>query len=157
MDQVDQLLVIVEETETKILALDTAKIFATKRQMVLDFKNYTQFTDTIQKEEAFRIDDIFGTKKKFIRIQKNYSSIIKNINYSKLQLEALKADLKNEVVSKDLFSTYLTSEKTSLDAVLIKFNKSTTNFDEAIAKYNFDREEVMELIENRRKRSLLND
>ena len=157
IDEIDELLEIINKTENKLLALDTAKIFESKRQIVLDFKNYTQFTDTIKKEEALRIDDIFGTKKKFIRIHKYYTSILENLNYSKLQLNALKTDLNNELLSKEVFLDYLNSEKNALDELLTKFNKSTTNFEEAIAKYKIDRTEVLQLIENRRKRFLGNE
>ena len=76
IDQVDELLSLVKDAEKEILMIDTSRVFSMKRQMVRDFKNYTQFTDTVSKEEAFRIDEIFGNKKKFIRFAKNYNSLI---------------------------------------------------------------------------------
>jgi hypothetical protein len=115
MDQVDKLLSLVKEAEKEILTIDTSLVFSTKRQMVKDFKTYTQFTDTVSKEEAFRIDEIFGSKKKFIRITKKYNSFIVKIKHSKEQLNHLKTDLENELMSKEDFLTYYESEKTAFN------------------------------------------
>lgn len=157
IDQVDELLSLVKESEKDILMIDTSRVFSMKRQMVRDFKNYTQFTDTVSKEEAFRIDEIFGNKKKFIRFAKNYNSLIVKISHSKEQLNNLKTDLENELMSKEDFLTYYESEKTAFNDLKLKLSKSVGNFNVAIAKYELERKELLELIENRRQRSAANE
>lgn len=157
IDQVDKLLSLVKEAEKEILSIDTTQVFSTKRQMVKDFKTYTQFTDTVSKEEAFRIDEIFGSKKKFIRITKKYNSFIVEIKHSKEQLNHLKTDLENELISKEDFSTYYESEKTAFNALKFSLNKSIGNFNVAIGKFELERGELLELIENRRQRSVTNE
>ena len=60
-------------------------------------------------------------------------------------------------MSVDNFLTYYQSEKNNLDLLLLKINKATGGFDKAIAKYKLERPEIIELIENRRKRAVTND
>ena len=157
IEQVETLLSLVEEAEKEILTIDTSNVFSMKRQMVKDFKEYTQFTDTISKKEALRVDDIFGSKKKFIRITKKYNSFIIKIKHSKEQLNHLRTDLENEIISKEDFLTYYESEKTAFNALKLQLTKSTGNFKVAIAKYDLERKELLELIENRRQRSATNE
>ena len=153
MDQVEQLLTLVKDTEKELLAIDTSKVFAMKRQIVLDFKAYTQFSDTISKEEAFRVDELFGNKKKFIKITKNYKTFIKEILHAKDQLSQLTTDLENELVSKEDYLTYYESEKAAVNDLLLKVKKSIGNFDASMGKYELERPELLKLIENRRQRS----
>jgi endonuclease IV len=153
MEQVDALLTLVKETEKELLAIDTSMVFAMKQQIVLDFKTYSQFSDTVSKEEALRVDEIFGNKKKFTKITKNYHVFINDVNHAKEQLSQLKTDLENELVSKDDYQTYYESEKAAVNHILLQVKKSTSNFDIAIGKYELERPELLKLIENRRQRS----
>ena len=157
IEQIDELLNLVTEVENELLAIDTSKVFAMKQQIVIDFKEYTQFTDTISKDEALRVDEIFGTKKKFIKISKNYTTFIKNAKHAKDQLNRLKTDLEKKLVSKEDYITYYQSEKIAVSDLKLRVSKSTSNFAVAISKYELERPELLELIEKRRQRSVVNE
>ncbi len=155
--EVDGLLTLIEETEKSLLSIDTARVFATQRQMEIDFKEYTQFTDTITREEVFRVDEIVGSKKKFNRTTKNYIAFLDNVNYSKEQLGNLKTDLKNGLIKKEQFLIYFESEKSAFNGLTKKIEKSIGDFEVAIAKYELERPEFLQLIENRRQRAAENE
>ncbi|MGB0882086.1 MAG: hypothetical protein ACPGSO_03975, partial [Vicingaceae bacterium] len=65
--EVEALIAKVDSTEKALLSLDTAKIFGTKRQLATDIKEFERIKDTLTREEAFRVADYFGSKKKFYR------------------------------------------------------------------------------------------
>ena len=60
--EVNALISIVEETEKSLLSVDTSVVFDAKRQMDKDIAMLNQYIDTVNREEAFRLDDILGNK-----------------------------------------------------------------------------------------------
>jgi hypothetical protein len=150
--EVDELLLLVDSLEKSLLSIDTSRVLATGRQMDTDFKEYFQFTDTLTREEVFRVENIFGSKKRFLRIKKNYGALTQELSHSKKQLNNLKVDLKNGLVKKEQYRGYYDSEKNAYNGILHKISKSVINFEEAISKYELERPELLEFIEKRKQR-----
>tara|TARA_B100000809_G_scaffold265864_1_gene326131 strand:- start:1680 stop:2228 length:549 start_codon:yes stop_codon:yes gene_type:complete len=155
--EVDALLSLVDETEKMLLSIDTSRVFATKKRMEIDYKEFTQYSDTLSREEAFRFDDIFGSKKKIFRTAKSYEAFINEIDNSKIQLNNLKTDLENGLVKKEQYLSYYESEKKAYEGLIHQINKAIGNFDVAISKYELERPELLELIEKRRIRAAKNE
>ena len=155
--EVEGLLNQVKETEKTLLSIDTSRVFAANKLINADFKNFTQYSDTLTKVDALRVGKIFGSKKKFSRISKSYGFFVNEIIKCKKQLNNLKADLENGLVKKEQFSIYINTEKNAYNGLMHKINKSTGNFEEAIGKYELERPELLELIEKRKARLTENE
>lgn len=154
--EVDELITIAEETEKSLLSVDTARVFAIKKIMNEDYKILNQFTDTLGKEEAFRIADIVGNKKKFFRLSANYNKYVQEIKLSKSQLTNLKKDLENEAIKKEQFLRYFETEQQALMSINKKIHKSVDGIEQAIGKYELERPELLEIFEKRKKKAASN-
>ena len=148
--EVDALLVIVEESENSLLSVDTSIVFAAKRQMDNDMTEIKMITDTLTREEAFKLDDIFRTRKRFNKITTNYSGFIHEVEFSKNQLNNLKQDLENELMKKEDFKIHYAKEKEYIMVIKSQINKVVGGLDEAIEKQKIDRPTLLEIIENKK-------
>lgn len=154
IEEVDALLSIAIETEKALLSVDTAKVFAIKKIMKEDYKILNQFSDTLNKEEAFRIADIVGNKKKFFRLSSNYIDYVHQIELSKNQLINLKKDLQNETLQIDQFAGYFETEEAVLMKLTQKIHKSVDGIDKAIGKYELERPKLLEIFEKRKQKEI---
>ncbi|PCI95048.1 MAG: hypothetical protein COB15_12600 [Flavobacteriales bacterium] len=155
--EVNALISIVEETEKSLLSVDTSVVFDAKRQMDKDIAMLNQYIDTVNREEAFRLDDVLGNKKKIHNLMKNYPEFIKQINFSKNQLTNLKQDLENDLMNKKDFKTHYAMEQEQLMVLNNQINKVVGNIDLAIEKLKSDRPELLEIIERRKLRASDNE
>lgn len=147
---VEALYTVIDNTEKLLLAVDTAAVFSAKRQMDKDITALNEYVDTLNKEEAFRLDDIFGAKKRLNSLTKNYSRFINQIKFSKNQLNNLKQDLQNDLMTKEAFKNHYAMEEDQLMMLDKQINKAIDNIDVAIEKLNSDRPELLEMIERRK-------
>jgi hypothetical protein len=154
--EVNALISIVEETEKSLLSVDTSVVFSAKRQMDKDVLELNKYKDTINREEAFRLDDILGSKKRLKNIVRHYSEFIKQINFSKNQLTNLKQDLENDLMSKEDYKSHYAMEEEQVMFLSNQINKLVGNMDLAIEKLKSDRPELLKIIE-RRKLNSAND
>jgi hypothetical protein len=151
--EVDSLLAIVNDTEKSLLNVDTSKVFSAKRQMEKDLAELNKIKDTLTKEEAFQMDDLFSSKKRIFRLTKNYSDFMIQINFSKDQLTNLKQDVGNNLMSKADFESHLENERTYVLSLNKKINKAVDGLDVALEKFRLFRPEIEKLIENRKHKS----
>ena len=154
---VKALIVSVEDSEKFLFAVDTSKVFSFKRQMEKDLMNFNSIQDTLTKEEAFKVGDIFASKKRLFRLESNYPELIREIEFSKKQLNNLKQDLENQVMKKEDFKLNFATEKAAVKDLEGKINKSIQNIEVDLQKYELDREELLELIEKRKQRAAANE
>lgn len=155
--EVEALIAKVDSTEKALLSLDTAKIFGTKRQLATDIKEFERIKDTLTREEAFRVADYFGSKKKFYRLSARYPQFIADIELSKKQLNNLKQDLENDLVKKDYYSTYYADEHSAFKDLEFQVNKLVTGIDVVVDKYETDRPKLLELMEELKQKSANNE
>ncbi len=155
--EVESLLKRALESEKSLLSLDTARVFATNRMMKEDFASLNKFTDTLKKEEAFRIADIFGSKKKFVRLNSNYSNFLSQLEITKTQLNNLKRDLENDLIKKEQYLEYYNSENNVLIDLISKVNKYSNGIETAIGKYELERPELLEILNKRKLRAEENE
>ncbi len=151
--EVNALLSIVEETEKSLLSIDTSVVFRAKRQMDEDILLLNQYIDTVNREEAFRLDAIFENKKKLKNIVRHYPSFVKQINFSIKQLSNLKQDLENDLMSKEDYKKHYALEQEQIMVLSNQINKLVGNIDLAIEKLKSDRPELLDIIERKKQRA----
>jgi len=155
--QVDALIAKATETEKSLLSLDTSKVFGTKRQLEKDIAIFTKIGDTLTKDEAFKVSNIFGSKKKFYRLTAGYPKFINQIETSKKQLIDLKQDLENGLIKKENYTTYYSDEEAALKELDFQINKLITGIDLVVEKYEADRPDLLILIEELKQKSAVNE
>lgn len=157
INEVDALIAKATEIENSLLSLDTSKVFGTKRQLEKDIAIFTKIGDTLTKEEAFKISDIFGSKKKFYRLTTRFPKFINQIETSKKQLNDLKQDLENSLIKKENYAVYYSDEQIALKDLDIQINKLVIGIDVVIEKYETDRPELLKIMEELKQKSAVNE
>lgn len=147
INEVDALLLIVKETENSLLLVDTSRVFEVKRKMVKDLAELDNFNDTLTREEAFRLGDIFASKNKIFRLKGKYGKLINQIEFSRKQLNNLKQDLENKVMKKEDFKLHYDVELTAVKELEMTLKKSIQGLEGGMQKYELDRKELFEIIE----------
>ncbi|MBL4669315.1 MAG: hypothetical protein JKY30_08640 [Flavobacteriales bacterium] len=148
--EVDALLSIVDETEKLFLSIDTARAFAAKRILEVDLAEFNKYADTLKKEEAFKIADIFGGKRTLYRLVSNYPGFTQQLEMSKKQLTNLKKDLENNLINKENYTSYYGSEQKAIMDLNNKISNAIAGLETVIGKYELDRPELLEIIEDKK-------
>lgn len=151
--EVDALLSIVDETEQILLSVDTARVFAAKRQLEQDFEEFTKYADTLEKKEAFKIADIFAGKRNLNHLARDYAIFSQQLDISRKQLENLKQDLKNDLIKKENYKTYYVSEQKAIMELNHKIKASVDGIETIIGKYELDRPELLKIIEQKKQKA----
>ncbi|PCJ24253.1 MAG: hypothetical protein COA97_10185 [Flavobacteriales bacterium] len=144
--EVEGLIRIVEEAEKSLLAIDTSVVFTSKRQMDEDISAINRVYDTINREIAFRLDDIFRSRKMLRRMVSNYPGLIRKINFSKNQLNKLKQDLENNLIKKEDFKKHFIMEQAEVMTLSAQINKTIGGLDFALEKLKSDRPELLKIL-----------
>ena len=155
--EVDALIGKIVQTEKSLLSVDTSKVFGTKRLLEKDLAEFNKIGDTLTKEEAFRAEDIFGSKKKFYRLTTRYPKFISQIEMSKKQLANLKQDLENGLIKKENYSNYYAQEENAINELDVQINKLVVNIDVVVDKYKNDRPNLLNLIEELKQKAATNE
>lgn len=155
--EVDGLITMVNEIEKTVLSVDTAKAFQTKRQISKDLELIENIGDTLDKEDAFILDDYYSGKKRLYRFHENYEDFINQIDYAKNQLKNLKQDLNNGKVTKEKYKEYYMLEHGSILELNSKVNKSVGGIEEAMQKMELKRPEILELFEELKQKNASNE
>jgi hypothetical protein len=155
--EVDALFEIINDAEKSLLSIDTALVFGAKRQMDMDIAEVSEINDTITREEAFRLDDIFRSKKGFKRITSNYPGFLHEIEFTKNQLNNLKQDLENGLIKKEDYKTHFSNEEEYILMLTGKISKTINGLDIALEKQKSDRPELLEIIKNKKMKAAINE
>jgi len=155
--EVNDLMTVVEETEHSLFSIDTAKVFAVKKQMELDLKDFNTVNDTLSKEEAFMLGDIFASKKKLFRLEENFFRLMNEIEVSKKQLNDMRQDLESGVMSKEDFKKNFAIENTAIMNLGSQINKSVSGIEVAVQKFELDRPDLLKFLEKRKERASSNE
>jgi hypothetical protein len=115
LKKIDSLNTVLKEVEIKLLSIDTAEIY---KYMAFNTKQlkYIQenVKDTVDKETAIFLSDIYAVKRSFGKLIKKREELIEELVYAKMQLYDLKKDVENKIVADSLFSQYFESEKKAI-------------------------------------------
>ncbi|PJA09593.1 MAG: hypothetical protein COX70_01390 [Flavobacteriales bacterium CG_4_10_14_0_2_um_filter_32_8] len=153
LGEVEKLLAEVNETEKSLLAVDTAKVFSTKRQMEKDLLTINAINDTLTKAEAFKIDELFSSKKRVFRLAENYADFFGQINFSKNQLKNLKQDIENGLITKEDFAIHFVEEQNAVSELKKKISKRVDGLDVDLEKFRLFRPAIDEFIEHRKNKA----
>ena len=103
-------------SEQSLQALDTSKIGAYFRKSNEHLQFIQENTkDTIDKQTAILLSDYSASRKSLRMFLENYSDALKELQYSKNQLFALKTDVENNLMAEDKFADYYSSESKSVE------------------------------------------
>ena len=129
----------VQKAEVKLLAIDTADIGSMVRYNN-NALSYIQdnFKDTATKEQGIFISDIIAVKRSFSKLNTQRESLIDDMVYAKSQLNDIKKDVENQLISIQDFNEYFTIEKQAIDLFIssvessVLWNKSNSKRFEAM-------------------------
>jgi chromosome segregation ATPase len=147
LGEVEGLMNILVETENTLLSVDTSRAFSATRLIKQDLDQLEASKDTLNKEEAFMLDDYYSRKKKLFRLTSNYSDFVHKINFAKNQLNSLKQDLSNGLIKKEDFEQHYKNEQSAVMELNKKINKDVNGLDVALEKLRIDREDVLKILE----------
>ena len=111
IQSIDTLLTTLNEAEEMLLSVD-ANLVNQKLEEInsdADFLN-THLKDTIDKATAIEISEYLRYKKSLQFYKENYPEFVEAINTSKKQLNNLKADVENGLLTDEQFNTYYNNE-----------------------------------------------
>ena len=148
--EIEGLISIIDDTQKTLLSVDTSQVFSAKRQMENDLKDFNSTRDTLTKAEAFVMDNYYSSKKRIYRLTSNYAKYMQQINFSRKQLEDLKQDLENGLISKKNFSKYYTTEQMAVMDVNSQITEAISGLDVALGKLILDRPDVLKIIEQKK-------
>ena len=155
--EVDELISMIEDSEKSLLSVDTSVVFAAKRQMDIYIADINSLNDTLTREEAFQLEEFFGSKKRLHKIMGNYPGFIRQIEFSKDPLNNLKQDLENGLIKKEDFKTHYVTEQAEIMSLNAQINKAVGGLDFAVEKLESDKSAILEFIENKKLKAADNE
>ena len=148
--QIDSLMAIVKDTENALLSVDTSRVFSTTRQMQKDIADINSVADTLDKETAFKLADYYSSKKQLYQLTSNYATYNTKINLAKKQLNDLKQDLNNGLITKEKFSDYYRTEQMAVVELNNEINRAINGLEVRLQKMELNRAEIADIIEKRK-------
>jgi len=109
--EIESLHQLIDNAEEVLLSVDTSKTFPVIREMKKGLWNFGNKYDSLDKEVAFKVADYYGNKKLLYFIFNNYTKLANELNIARKQLDALKTDLNNGVITKEQFVEYYKNEQ----------------------------------------------
>jgi len=152
LNEIDRLNTQLDSLETVFNSIDLERAVASNVKVEQDanaLKMYVNnYPEAFDKKIGVLIDELGFAKKAFSRIEKNHGNLKEEINYSKKQLQDLKADLNNNNLSAEKGKEYLQKEKKAIDELRKNISLMKQNEKIGVVKY----ESQLELIEDYKKR-----
>lgn len=129
-----------EETLTKaeesLKAVDTSKTGEYFRISNEKLKFIQEnFKDTMDRETTLIIADYAASRKSLRMFMENYSDVTKELDYSRSQLAALKADIQKGLMPEDKFTDYYSSESKSVEKLDELVQNLVQWYDSALKMY----------------------
>ena len=109
--QLDELLMELQNLKDTALALDTSQVFSLSREIRKNLKFIHNSVDTINKETASIIAEIYQDRNIVFFVEDNYEILIEEIAISSEQIKKLKQDLNNGLLTDESFNIYYEQEK----------------------------------------------
>lgn len=147
--RVDSVVFVLNELETNLLQLDTAKIHRYYTESNLNLvtiqKNYK---DTMNRELATFLADYQSTKKSLMRLTEVFHDQLYEINYSKTQLKNLRIDLEKNLVSDLQFQEYFATELQALKTMSETTSNMVSWYENAIKSFEERNPRVEEIVKD---------
>jgi hypothetical protein len=109
--QLDDLLMDVQLAKDSILAIDTTAIFVVSRTIKRNLKFLHYNLDTIDVNTAAIIAEVYKDREKVFFIEKHYTDFLDELLFTQQQLEKLKIDLGNGLLTEENFNTFYQEEE----------------------------------------------
>lgn len=117
--KIDSLLEELQQSNRTLTAVDTVTVFELADKVKSDLQLLHQMVDTLELESAEIIADAYGERNKLFYFKDNYSLFTKELNVSNQQVNKLKQDLNNDLLSDEKFNEYYQQEK----AIIVNLNE----------------------------------
>lgn len=108
--QLNDLLMEVQQFKDSISAIDTTSIFESSRTIKQNLKFLHNNIDTIDVNTASIIAEVYKERGKVFFVEEHYYDFLNELSISQQQLEKLKIDLENGLLTKENFNTFYKEE-----------------------------------------------
>lgn len=108
--QLNDLLMEVQQFKDSISAIDTTSIFESSRTIKQNLKFIHNNLDTIDVNTASIIAEVYKEREKVFFVEEHYYDFLNELSISQQQLEKLKIDLDNGLLTKENFNTFYQEE-----------------------------------------------
>lgn len=130
--KIDSLLIVLDSSFSKLNLLDTSVVESYYKVYVNNIKQIKNSFEKKDNEEVWSVITRYGLLRKPLRdFKKHYTKYSKEISFTQEQLNNLKADIKNDVLSEDKISQYINDESEFVNYI----NFSVTGLIENTQKY----------------------
>jgi uncharacterized protein YjgD (DUF1641 family) len=132
--EVEDVLAVINEADSSIKSIDVERLKPYIDTINFDVKFVQQeFADTMSLQVATQVDAYSRLVRSIQKFEKAYNDQLKDIEYSKHQLQNLKADLSSNTIDSSGFSLYFPAEKDAVDR-LAENNMNIISWYESIEK-----------------------
>tara|TARA_R110001592_G_C13111160_1_gene744957 strand:- start:756 stop:1298 length:543 start_codon:yes stop_codon:yes gene_type:complete len=136
--QLDELLMELQNLNDTVSLLDTSVVLGESRIIKSNLKLIHEHADTINVETASIIAEVYEERNKIFFVEDNYKSFTNELTISTQQLNKLKQDLNNGLLTDESFNTYYEQEK----SIILNLNqKISESYKEAKRVVSFIQKE----------------
>lgn len=145
--QIDDLLIRLDSAKKQLHSMDTGLVY--KRIKMCDKNLSIIFTtkDTIDKSNAFLIDDYGNVKKMYGRVAQKFPRLFEDIETIPRQLENLKTDLSKNLIEEDKAKEYMLNEGVAAESIIQIIQQSETQIDNLNSVFTESHEKILHLIQ----------
>lgn len=145
---VDGLIKILDSSEEVLHNVDTATLFEMTIFVKESIAKIQSKNDTLTKEAALEADQFIGRLKSLYGLSKNYKKYQKEIDLIRTQLNNLKQDLDNGIISKQQFPAYYENEQGGVININDKINHATNGMSNRLQKMKENKAAFEKLIDD---------
>ncbi|MBL1233672.1 MAG: hypothetical protein COA31_013215 [Flavobacteriales bacterium] len=145
---VDGLIKILDSSEEVLHDVDTATLFEMTIFVKESIAKIKSKNDTLTKEAALEADQFVGRLKSLYGLSKNYNKYQQEIDLIRTQLNNLKQDLNNGIISKEQFPAYYEIEQGGVISINDKINHATNGMSNRLKKMKENKAAFEKLIDD---------
>ncbi|HEY9083300.1 MAG TPA: hypothetical protein VIN73_08190 [Vicingaceae bacterium] len=145
---VDGLIKILDSSEEVLHDVDTATLFEMTIFVKESIAKIKSKNDTLTKEAALEADQFVGRLKSLYGLSKNYNKYQQEIDLIRTQLNNLKQDLNNGIISKEQFPAYYEIEQGGVISINDKINHATNGMSNRLDKMKENKAAFEKLIDD---------
>jgi len=145
---VNGLIKILDSSEEVLHDVDTSTLFEMTIFIKQSIKKIQSKNDTLTKEAALEADQFVGRLKSLYNLSNNYKKYQKEIDLIRTQLNNLKQDLNNGIISKEKFPAYYENEQGAVITINENINHATNGISERFKKMKENKAAFEKLIDD---------
>jgi hypothetical protein len=146
----DSLQKLLNEAEIQLASTDTAKVRTIKAEMQKNLDYITlNYKDTFSMSMAMMLSEYaFPKKKVYKNFVGNYSKLLKDIEYTRTQLNSLKQDLENNKIPDDKVQQYFITEQNAVLTISQTINQNVNTIQAYFLKFDTLHPKVLHIVDS---------